>query len=160
MPHVHEPAPGLSLALGCNGRGIALCTSLGQQIARRLQAGHEGTADFAYPVTRMRRIPLHGLQRFIAAGVAWYSLLDRLEARRAAWRRGAASVENTVSPLACGGSLMAMALKRPLLATVPAWAVPRGITSSMPGRICTWRSPSQAVPVPSTMYWISSDWAW
>eukprot|EP01133_Synstelium_polycarpum_P001901 gene1902-2181_t len=28
MPHVHEPAPGLTLALGCNGRGIALCTSL------------------------------------------------------------------------------------------------------------------------------------
>ncbi len=76
MPHVHQPAPGLTLALGCNGRGIALCTSLGQQLARRLC---DGNADFAYPVTPLQRLPLHGLQRFyIGAGVAWYSLLDRL----------------------------------------------------------------------------------
>lgn len=84
MPHVHEPAPGVTLALGCNGRGIALCTSLGQQIARCLTAGElAGGVPFPYPVTRMRRIPLHGLQRFyIAAGVAWYSLLDQLETRK------------------------------------------------------------------------------
>ncbi|MCS4250523.1 FAD-binding oxidoreductase [Pseudomonas sp. BIGb0164] len=76
MPHVHEPAPGLTLALGCNGRGIALCTSLGQQLAGRLC---DNSAEFAYPVTPLQRLPMHGLQRFyIGAGVAWYSLLDRL----------------------------------------------------------------------------------
>ncbi|WNJ83034.1 NAD(P)/FAD-dependent oxidoreductase [Pseudomonas canadensis] len=76
MPHVHEPAPGITLALGCNGRGIALCTSLGQQLAGRLC---DGKAEFAYPVTALQRLPMHGLQRFyIGAGVAWYSLLDRL----------------------------------------------------------------------------------
>ncbi|WP_338477610.1 FAD-binding oxidoreductase [Pseudomonas trivialis] len=76
MPHVHEPAPGLTLALGCNGRGIALCTSLGQQLAGRLC---DNQAEFAYPVTPLQRLPMHGLQRFyIGAGVAWYSLLDRL----------------------------------------------------------------------------------
>ncbi|WP_321373754.1 NAD(P)/FAD-dependent oxidoreductase [Pseudomonas extremaustralis] len=76
MPHVHEPAPGLTLALGCNGRGIALCTSLGQQLAGRLC---DSRAEFVYPVTPLQRLPLHGLQRFyIGAGVAWYSLLDRL----------------------------------------------------------------------------------
>lgn len=76
MPHVHEPAPGLTLALGCNGRGIALCTSLGEQLAGRLC---DREADFAYPVTPLQRLPMHGLQRFyIGAGVAWYSLLDRL----------------------------------------------------------------------------------
>lgn len=76
MPHVHEPAPGLTLALGCNGRGIVLCTSLGQQLAGRLC---DREADFAYPVTPLQRLPMHGLQRFyIGAGVAWYSLLDRL----------------------------------------------------------------------------------
>jgi len=75
MPHVHEPAPGLTLALGCNGRGIALCTSLGQQLAGRLC---DRQAQFAYPVTPLQRLPMHGLQRFyIGAGVAWYSLLDR-----------------------------------------------------------------------------------
>lgn len=76
MPHVHEPAPGLTLALGCNGRGIALCTSLGQQLAGRLC---DSKAEFTYPVTPLQRLPMHGLQRFyIGAGVAWYSLLDRL----------------------------------------------------------------------------------
>ena len=76
MPHVHEPAPGLTLALGCNGRGIALCTSLGQQLAGRLC---DRNADFAYPVSALQRLPMHSLQRFyIGAGVAWYSLLDRL----------------------------------------------------------------------------------
>lgn len=76
MPHVHQPAPGLTLALGCNGRGIALCTSLGQQLAASLC---DGQADFAYPVSTLQKLPMHGLQRFyIGAGVAWYSLLDRL----------------------------------------------------------------------------------
>jgi len=75
MPHVHTPAPGLTIALGYNGRGIALATSMGRHVAARLlQPG----ADFPYPVTPLRPIPLHALQRFyIAAGVAWYSLLDR-----------------------------------------------------------------------------------
>jgi glycine/D-amino acid oxidase-like deaminating enzyme len=76
MPHVHQPAPGLTLALGCNGRGIALCTSLGQQLATSLC---DSRADFAYPVSPLQKLPMHGLQRFyIGAGVAWYSLLDRL----------------------------------------------------------------------------------
>lgn len=77
MPHIHEPAPGITLSLGCNGRGIALCTSLGQQLARRLKGG---SAPFPYPLSPMKPIPLHQLQRFyIGAGVAWYSLLDRLQ---------------------------------------------------------------------------------
>jgi len=76
MPHVHTPAPGMTIALGYNGRGIALATSMGRHLAARmLDAG----ADFPYPVSPIRPIPLHGLQRFyIAGGVAWYSLLDRL----------------------------------------------------------------------------------
>lgn len=74
MPHVHEPAPGLTAALGCNGRGIALCTSFGKHLADRLTGG----TDFPFPVSPIKPIPLHQLQRFyIGAGVALYSLLDR-----------------------------------------------------------------------------------
>ncbi len=76
MPHVHTPAPGVTVALGYNGRGIALATSMGKHVAARL-AGAQ--VDFPYPVTPIAPIPLHGLQRFyVAGGVAWYSLLDRL----------------------------------------------------------------------------------
>jgi glycine/D-amino acid oxidase-like deaminating enzyme len=76
MPHVHTPAPGLTIALGYNGRGIALATSVGKYVAARMV---DARAPFPYPVTPMQPIPLHGLQRFyIGGGVAWYSLLDRL----------------------------------------------------------------------------------
>lgn len=76
LPRVHEPAPGLSVLLGYNGRGIALATSLGRHMARRLAGQAE---DFPFPVTPVRRIPLHGLQRlYLGAGIAWYRLLDAL----------------------------------------------------------------------------------
>ncbi|KQW56529.1 NAD(P)/FAD-dependent oxidoreductase [Variovorax sp. Root411] len=76
MPHVHTPAPGVTIALGYNGRGIALATSMGKHLAARLV---DAGANFPYPVTPIQPIPLHGLQRFyVAGGVAWYSLLDRL----------------------------------------------------------------------------------
>lgn len=76
MPHVHSPAPGLTIALGYNGRGIAMATSMGWHLAERMR---NANADFPFPVTPLKPIPLHRLQRFyIAGGVAWYSLLDRL----------------------------------------------------------------------------------
>jgi glycine/D-amino acid oxidase-like deaminating enzyme len=75
MPHVHEPAPGLTIALGYNGRGIAAATAMGKHVAARMTGSAEG---FPFPISPIRPIPLHGLQRlYIAAGVAWYTLLDR-----------------------------------------------------------------------------------
>ena len=79
MPHVHEPAPGVSIALGYNGRGVALASSMGMHLARRLT---DSTYRFPFLVSAIRPIPMHGLQRFyIAAGVLWYSLLDRVARR-------------------------------------------------------------------------------
>lgn len=76
LPHIHEPAPGLSVLLGYNGRGVAMSTTLGRHLARYIL----GTSDgFPFPVTGIRPIPFHGLQRFyLAAGIAWYRLLDAL----------------------------------------------------------------------------------
>ncbi|MHC5789956.1 FAD-dependent oxidoreductase, partial [Pseudomonas idahonensis] len=76
LPQLHEPAPGLSILLGYNGRGIALSTLLGKHLAARLTGAGQG---FPFPVTPLRPIPLHGLQRFyLGAGIAWYRLLDAL----------------------------------------------------------------------------------
>ena len=64
-PHVHELAPGLWAALGYSGRGIALATMMGRDLAARIA----GAADWApvFPVaplaeSRIRRIarPLVG----------------------------------------------------------------------------------------------------
>lgn len=75
MPHVHEPAPGLTIALGYNGRGIAMATAMGKHVATRMTGSVD---EFPFPISPIRPIPLHGLQHFyITAGVAWYSLLDR-----------------------------------------------------------------------------------
>ncbi|VWB09324.1 FAD-dependent oxidoreductase [Burkholderia metallica] len=67
----------MTIALGCNGRGIAMATTLGKHLA----AHRSGDAPLPLPfqVTPIRQIPFRGLQRFrIAAGVAWYRLLDSL----------------------------------------------------------------------------------
>ncbi|HET7889188.1 MAG TPA: FAD-binding oxidoreductase [Bradyrhizobium sp.] len=56
-PHVHEPAPGVLAYLGCNGRGVALATAMGQQLARRLIGGEDAGIDL--PITPIRPIRFH-----------------------------------------------------------------------------------------------------
>lgn len=75
-PHLHEPAPGLLVALGYNGRGIAMATAMGRAIAAHLG----GAADaLPFPVTSVRTIPFHGLRRaYVGAATAWYMLRDEL----------------------------------------------------------------------------------
>lgn len=77
MPHVHEPAQGLTVAVGYNGRGVAAATAMGKHVAQRIA----GRGEFPFPITSIDPIPFHSLQRFyIGAGVAWYSALDRMSA--------------------------------------------------------------------------------
>jgi len=69
-PHVHEPAPGVTVCFGYNGRGVAMATAMGPQLARRILGGTEATIDM--PVTTMREIPLHALWRSaVAARIAY-----------------------------------------------------------------------------------------
>jgi len=76
LPQLHEPQPGLSILLGYNGRGIAMSTMLGKHLAARV-VGAE--SDFPFPVTPIRTIPFHSLQRlYVAAGITYYRMLDAL----------------------------------------------------------------------------------
>jgi glycine/D-amino acid oxidase-like deaminating enzyme len=76
LPHVHTPAEGLTIALGYNGRGIAMATTLGQHLAAFMSGAAQG---LPLPPTSIKPIPFHALQRvYISAGVAWYGLLDAL----------------------------------------------------------------------------------
>jgi glycine/D-amino acid oxidase-like deaminating enzyme len=60
-PHVHEPDRSVLVCLGYNGRGVAMSTAMGPQLARRVIGG--ATAEIDMPVTTMKEIPFHALWR-------------------------------------------------------------------------------------------------
>lgn len=72
-----NPEPGLILATGFNGRGVALSVALGKAMAAHL------AHDALMPVPMIDAIPTLPLRRLNAAvgtvGVAWYRLLDYLD---------------------------------------------------------------------------------
>ncbi len=80
LPHVHELAPGLIAGLGCNGRGVAMASAMGAELADWVL--HRDADRLAIPITYPKRIPLH---RFHSIGVrallGWREMLDRREAR-------------------------------------------------------------------------------
>jgi glycine/D-amino acid oxidase-like deaminating enzyme len=57
-PHLHEPAAGILACLGYNGRGVAMGTAMGAQLARRVAAPD---APLDMPITAMKTIGLHPL---------------------------------------------------------------------------------------------------
>jgi glycine/D-amino acid oxidase-like deaminating enzyme len=65
-PHVHEPAENLLISLGCNGRGVALSTAMGAQLARRLIGGNSAEIDM--PVTGIRPIAMHAFWPLAVTG--------------------------------------------------------------------------------------------
>ena len=73
-PHLHAPAPGLLAGLGYNGRGVAMGTAMGRQLARRILGER---VDM--PVTPIRPIAFHRFWRIgVAAKVMEGRLRDRL----------------------------------------------------------------------------------
>jgi len=76
-PHVHEPAPGVLAYLGCNGRGVALASAMGQQLAKRLIGGDTVAIDM--PITSLKPIRLHALWPVAVRSVVLYGRIrDRL----------------------------------------------------------------------------------
>jgi len=57
-PHIHEPAAGVWACLGYNGRGVAMATAMGAQLARRIATP---AAALDMPVTTLKTIGLHPL---------------------------------------------------------------------------------------------------
>jgi glycine/D-amino acid oxidase-like deaminating enzyme len=76
-PHIHEPEETVLVCLGYNGRGVAMSTAMGVELARRAIGGRE--ADIAMPITGIRQIPLHGLWKSaVGARVAYGRVRDFL----------------------------------------------------------------------------------
>ena len=72
LPHLYEPCAGLFSALGYNGRGLAIGTSLGSVLARRVLG--EAASSLPYPLTHASRTPMN-----LPATAKFYlcSMLDR-----------------------------------------------------------------------------------
>jgi glycine/D-amino acid oxidase-like deaminating enzyme len=75
-PHVHEPAERVLVCLGYSGRGVALGTALGAELAKRIALPSE---DFPLPITALKPIPLHGYWPIsVPAAILLARLADRL----------------------------------------------------------------------------------
>jgi glycine/D-amino acid oxidase-like deaminating enzyme len=75
-PHVHEPADGVLICLGYNGRGVAMSTALGNALARRILSPSSG---FDMPISGLNPIRLHALWPLaVRAAIAHGRLSDYL----------------------------------------------------------------------------------
>jgi glycine/D-amino acid oxidase-like deaminating enzyme len=76
-PHLHEPEPDVLMALGYNGRGVAMATAMGGLIARRI--GGERAESLEMPMTGIKPIPFHGLWPLAVQGrLTWGRMRDRM----------------------------------------------------------------------------------
>ncbi|HLJ22438.1 MAG TPA: FAD-binding oxidoreductase [Stellaceae bacterium] len=75
LPHLHEPAPGLLIDMGCQGRGVGLQSAMGKAMAEYIATSDAKALPF--PFTPIEPIPFHGLQRvYVGAVVTWYRFTD------------------------------------------------------------------------------------
>jgi glycine/D-amino acid oxidase-like deaminating enzyme len=75
-PHIHEPARGILVCLGYNGRGVAMATALGAQLAGRIL---DPRAPFPMPITNIRSIALHACWPLaVRAAIVRGRIADRL----------------------------------------------------------------------------------
>jgi glycine/D-amino acid oxidase-like deaminating enzyme len=76
-PHVHEPDGSVLACLGYNGRGVAMSTAMGPQLARRTIGGSAVAIDL--PITTLKAIPFHALWRSaVTARVVYGRMRDWL----------------------------------------------------------------------------------
>ena len=81
VPHLHNPAPGLWAALGCNGRGVGFCTTYGKLMSELLSG--MSAEDSPVPVTSISRIPFHSFHLMGARAALWWKNRQDTRDRRA-----------------------------------------------------------------------------
>lgn len=81
LPHLHELAPGVHAALGYNGRGVAMASTMGKVLAER--AGGLPESETPFPMSSPNRIPFHRLRRpAIRVASWWRRVADAADERR------------------------------------------------------------------------------
>ena len=76
-PHIHEPAPGVLVCVAYNGRGVAMATAMGPQLAKRTLGDAAISIDM--PITTLKHIPFHALWKSaVTARVLYGRIRDYL----------------------------------------------------------------------------------
>jgi glycine/D-amino acid oxidase-like deaminating enzyme len=76
-PHIHEPAENVLVCLGYNGRGVAMSSAMGPELARRVLGGTSARIDM--PITSIKEMPFHALWRSgTAARIMYGRIRDML----------------------------------------------------------------------------------
>ncbi len=76
LPHIHNPEPGLFMAVGCNGRGVAMMSQIGRLLAD-LATQATPLAGSPIPVTPVAPLPFHAFRRpALEAVTLWYRARD------------------------------------------------------------------------------------
>jgi glycine/D-amino acid oxidase-like deaminating enzyme len=74
LPHYHAPALGLHVALGFNGRGVAMANRTGAWLARKV-LGQPDSGEI--PVTEIRAVPMHAWRApVLNAIMQWNRFMD------------------------------------------------------------------------------------
>ncbi|OBZ94164.1 oxidoreductase [Pararhizobium polonicum] len=77
LPHLHAPSDDALIYLGCNGRGVALATTMGKQLAGRLVDGQSARIDL--PVTGIKPMRFHAFWPVgVHSAMLWGRMKDRL----------------------------------------------------------------------------------
>ncbi|WP_315926722.1 FAD-binding oxidoreductase [Mesorhizobium sp. SP-1A] len=76
IPHLHQLAPGVFSALGCNGRGVGMGTMMGKILAAACLGAD--SRSLPYPVSDLHPIPFHAFHRVgVHAMITYYRMLDQ-----------------------------------------------------------------------------------
>lgn len=76
IPHLHQLAPGVFAALGCNGRGVGMGTMMGKILAAASMGAERQVLP--YPVSELHPIPFHAFHRVgVHAMITCYRMLDQ-----------------------------------------------------------------------------------
>ncbi|WP_228129647.1 NAD(P)/FAD-dependent oxidoreductase [Acinetobacter gyllenbergii] len=76
LPHIHEPQHNMYISVGCNGRGIAISTCLGIELAKR--ALGQLVTELPIPVSKIKPIAFH---EFRSVGVKVATIFKRFQDR-------------------------------------------------------------------------------
>jgi len=80
LPHIHQPAQGLHIGLGYNGRGVAMSTVMGRLLAETAMG--KPADDLPLPVSEIKNYPFHRFHRTgIRLLVPFKEYCDRREAQ-------------------------------------------------------------------------------